>query len=1316
MNIFVYEIALNDNLLGIFQKNCMSRKKIIILSSVFLFLAIIAFVVYFLAINRAESSLQKLVKNQSNGKLFLKVEKVDLDILDLRFDFQHLEIRSIDSSNTISGYHLKADNITFSVHSLISVLVGKHIIIDSVIIYKPLIEVIKYNEGPKRKISLPEEMSKVYHSLEKILEVLNLNYLHIADAKFRVFDRSKSNVRPLQVSNINLTIDNVTKANKAAEKKFLFADRILLEIYNENLVLPDGLHGISFKKLWLGTRSRMLILDSCNVYGKSNDSASASFSLSIDSLRILNFDFNRLAKDNTIKFDSALCINPQIHLNLHQKANGKKHDLLNKSIIDKDSVDHKLTKMLGNLDIGYLAVKNAVVNIITQKNNKSNTFNTQNSNFSICGLVVDAKNEAPLQVKEIKFDVHDYTGYSPDSLHMIQFNAVVIQENKIRLNDFRIQPTKRNHDPERKQIKMKAFELDDINWLALLYEHRIVAGHASLIQPEIDVILNKKNNNQDRKEKQNPFHILTKIQDKIKIGHFFVENGNVKVQVLNGPSVSMSNCYLGINVEQLLSSENEFRLINALDTLSFSKGEFHQSGSHYTLAGGKYSKTKSALYFKQIADRKNDKSQMVTIDNAKLAGILLNSTQDITVDELSWQKARIDIETDAGNKSETKNPKPASGFKFKLNRINGGPTQLSIKTQGIEAATVLNRISTGEIIVESGRKPSIKGLYIDGQSINLDQQDKLHGSFDQFQVADNKPSVLSNVLVRLPVNGETATFLIPRLTFSVDIQSSLNGKIKADFIELSQPVISFDAKQESGADSIQKNKKASGFPDLQINRITIDQPELVNLPASMQSKLQFRPGQTRIDLHGIHSESNELKIDSLSLSASESVLKTNTIQLIPADKSMINLAVTDIMFRPSTPGSKSKWALKLNALKLANLHVETYQNDTLKQSFVLGSMNVGNIYLDDSLVGNTDELLKVNNHFYINHGNVALKNNKTSLDVYNLSLNKSANTLTLDSLNFSPVMDRDSFMKTKQFQSTYLKFHSGKININGIDFARLLKDTLFYSPKIMLSDFHLVAYKDKRLPFRHGIVKPMLTDMLLNIKPKLQVDSVIFKKGLIEYEEFNDKTKQHGKIKLSKIKGAVADVRTFGPMPDDSLKFNMYARLIDTADIRLKYKQSYTDSLSGFNLKIIVSSFNLTALNPILRPFASAELKSGNLDTIRMSAIGRKYIAYGIMKMYYYDLNAQMLSKGDSSAKNIVTKSVSFFANRLVHTKNRRGTGDVFAERDPEKGFVNYWVKIVVGGVLTNSGVRTDKKQQRKYKRALNNHAVPPIPDIPVDY
>jgi hypothetical protein len=239
---------------------------------------------------------------------------------------------------------------------------------------------------------------------------------------------------------------------------------------------------------------------------------------------------------------------------------------------------------------------------------------------------------------------------------------------------------------------------------------------------------------------------------------------------------------------------------------------------------------------------------------------------------------------------------------------------------------------------------------------------------------------------------------------------------------------------------------------------------------------------------------------------------------------------------------------------------------------------------------------------------------------------------------------------------------------------------------------------------------------LLNIQAKIEIDSVILKNGFIEYEEFNNRTEQYGKIKLDKIRAAITNVKTFHPLPDDSLGFNAYARLLDAADLRVKYNQSYTDSLSAFNLKLIVSSFDLTALNPMLRPFASAELKSGHLDTLRMSVIGRKYVAYGVMKMYYDNLNAVYLRKGDSDKTTVLTKSISFFANRIVHTRNKFGSGDVYAERDSEKGFVNYWVKIVIGGVFTNTGVRTNNKQEKKYKRSIEKLKVPPITNIPVDF
>jgi hypothetical protein len=1294
----------------------MSRKKIFILGLVFLLIACIAFVSYYFLVLRAENSIQRLVASESNGKLIFKVGKVKFDLLDLTFEFHKPELRSADSTNTNSGYHVQADLISFRVQSLFSFLTKGHLIVDSVLVQSPLIEVIKYKEGPHRQFSLPNEMNTVYQSMEKVLKIMNLNYLHVGNAKFRVYDRTGITNKPLEISNLNLTIQGVSKEQRQGNDKFLFADRILLEVFNQNITTADGNHSISFKQLRLSTHSKTIKLDSCYVYGKSNDTSANEFSVFIDSVRISNLDFNLLANRSIIKLDSALCINPTVRLKLQLKEKPQKTALLSKVVIEKDSVNRLINSMLGNLDIGLLAVRNASVNIQSIKHGKPNVYNTEHSNFSIAGLVVNDTADMPLQVKEVIFDIRDYTGYSADSLYMVQFNNIIIRDNKIRLNDFRLLPTRKNREMAKRNIKMEVFELDNIDWPALLYEHRIVAGHASLIKPDVNMVLPEPDTKTGKKAKANPFQALEKIRDKIKIGYLFFEDGNVKIDVLEGPKVDISRCYVGINVERLLSAGNEFRLIDALDSLAFINGNFKNNGTGVMLTNGSFSKRNSTLKFGQIGLKNPNAGQTVSINNFKLSGLSLSSMDSMVMDEISWEKANISMQMKAANNPKPQNNSTAIGYKLNIHKISGGSTKLEVKNDRFEASTQLEKISTGEIVLKEGAKPVITGLYIDGQFVSLNQQENTKGNIGMFHIADKQLSKLNNVEVRLPINGETANIKIPTLSFSVDLQSTLNGNIKADFIELSKPVFSFSRQEGMRQDSTQKKDKKSVLPQIAIGRITISEPVLLNLPSAVQPKMQFNTGTSKLDLLGINTENGEIKVDGINLAVAQPQFFSDKFRLSPTGKEMINLKGSALIFKPADGKQKSKWSFDLNKLSLSGLQVNTLSNDSVKQAISLSSFNIENLHLDDSLLKTPGGFVDYNKTLSISNGTLKLENDKTKLAVYNLSFSNQKNNLLIDSLIFAPVLDRDSFMKTKVFQTTYIQVNTGLINVKDIDFGDLLNDTILHPKKVTVNGLHFRAYKDKRLPFQSGIEKPMLTNMLLNIKPKIQVDSVLLKSGRIDYEEFNDRTQQYGKVGFTKLKGAVAGVKTFDPKPPDSLRFNIYSRLLDTVDLRVKYKQSYSDSLSGFNLKLIVNSVNLTSLNPMLLPFASAELKSGNLDTIRMSVIGRKYVAFGVMKMYYDDLNAVVLNKGDSSNKTLVTKSISFFANRIVHTKNKRGTGMVYAERDREKGFVNYWVKIVIGGVFTNAGVRTNKKQERKYEKGLKIHEVPPIPDIPVDY
>lgn len=307
-------------------------------------------------------------------------------------------------------------------------------------------------------------------------------------------------------------------------------------------------------------------------------------------------------------------------------------------------------------------------------------------------------------------------------------------------------------------------------------------------------------------------------------------------------------------------------------------------------------------------------------------------------------------------------------------------------------------------------------------------------------------------------------------------------------------------------------------------------------------------------------------------------------------------------------------------------------------------------------------------------------------------------------------------MKGREYRRSYIQLYTGGIQLKSIDMDRLLSDTVFHSGKVIVNNLKFLHYIDKRLPFQHGIEKPMLTEMFAKIKVKYILDSLFLRNSEISAQEINDKTLLPASIDLTKIRGVITGIRNYNYRPNDSLRFNLYTRLMDATDLRVNYEQSYVDTLSSFKLKAIASSFDMTLLNPMLQPIASARVKSGYLDTLRMSVIGRKHVAVGTMKMHYRNLNVQYLNQGDEENANAKTKVISFFANRIVRRQRLIGSGEVYAERDPERGFVNYWVKIFIGGVLTNTGVKSNKKQERKYESSIQKFKVPPIPNIPVDY
>ena len=134
---------------------------------------------------------------------------------------------------------------------------------------------------------------------------------------------------------------------------------------------------------------------------------------------------------------------------------------------------------------------------------------------------------------------------------------------------------------------------------------------------------------------------------------------------------------------------------------------------------------------------------------------------------------------------------------------------------------------------------------------------------------------------------------------------------------------------------------------------------------------------------------------------------------------------------------------------------------------------------------------------------------------------------------------------------------------------------------------------------------------------------------------------------------------------------------------------------------------NLALINPVLRALASAELKSGRLDTLTMRVVGREELAFGEIKMSYHNLKVLVLKKGGRK-RPLLSGIQNFFANTLIKNESNEKGSRIFIRRQKDRSAINYLVKITLNGITNTITGKKSKKAYRKNKKEIAEKPLPP--------
>ncbi|HJS55872.1 MAG TPA: hypothetical protein VJ765_15065, partial [Chitinophagaceae bacterium] len=611
-----------------------------------------------------------------------------------------------------------------------------------------------------------------------------------------------------------------------------------------------------------------------------------------------------------------------------------------------------------------------------------------------------------------------------------------------------------------------------------------------------------------------------------------------------------------------------------------------------------------------------------------------------------------------------------------------------------------NELSAASI--DKKEKLKIEGLNTNGKDFYwFSQESSL--SADRFSVTDYAASSLTNFHLKQTKNNNILDIKTADISLTPNINSVINGSSQLKNVKVSSPTI--DIRIAGKKDSIRE----SSLPAIAINELEIEHPvfTLENNADTGFQKIHWDGSKNNILIKSFttNEKNNKVTIGSLITNLSNFSVTNHHKQTSGSKEGSLQIELSDLVVNP---GKNASWSVKVDKVDAKNFTADSIGKKPADVKIHQGVLK--NLVLGSEINKDLRTIIEKNPSFSVTDISGKITDEKNSWTWHNLSFNKPAQSFTLDSFSFHPVISRDKFVAANEWQKDYITLKTGKVFVTKFNLDQYLADSVFRSGTLSIDEPYFTSYRDKTPPFKSGIIKPLPAKLIQKIPFKISIDTVFVSNGTAVYTELNDKTKETAVIPVTRMSGDIFPIKNFDLTPADSFRIRLNGYLLDSGWIRLRTRESYLDSLSGFLITLRMRSHSMMYLNSILPPLSSIKLQSGYLDTLTMRAIGQEYISLGEMKMYYHDLKVQFLKNGNEDKKTFLQGLKTFIANSfVVKNENDKRIGVVYFPRIRDRSFINYYIKIAMSGVASSVGAKKNKRLMRKYNKQLKTRQLPGI-------
>ena len=1271
--------------------NKIQKRLLIILGGIILILLVLQFFIQ----QYSTKILEDLVAKESKGKVKVQIGRVRLrlfpnETLDLHntiFIFNDLE-------NKTKAYSVEFKHLSLQLRSIRSFIMDKKLLVDYLLADQPVINI--HNNGKQKSRSgnhsLNIKLGNVYFALKKMVNAIQVKKFGLKKGSITLHDLEPYK-KSITLGNINIILDELKMAEKKNEEELgISFNKLNISSTNQNIEFPEGDYRIQYSALEFDTELNVVKLDDFKINSQSNDSSKNDLTVAFKKLRLRNIDFKELYANNKFKADSVICTDPTIKLEL---------DLTKKknTPLDGLALEKKIAGLIGNVNMKYLGLINSNITIEAKGSKSTNNYNSKGNNFIAYNVAIDSTKEIPIEVGKLQFAIKNYNETLKNGKYKIQFDSVVYDNMALTLLNFKLSPTKNNREADKKYFTIPQFKLEGLGIYELILEKYLKAKELTLTNATFINNYHPKNN--EKLKARSIKSILSDFSEQIDLETIRIINGKLQNKSTNNKSeIIATGIQSEISVNEIFDLSTYESMASSIEKMNFDSAVFKSEKQTILLKKGQFNGESKAILAEEINIKANNND--IGAKNIRIHNYQFNDDfTKISIDSIFYQSAKIQI----AEKTNQKTNEDDESFLLQINHLDAGNTEFEfLSNKQLSAKTSLKKINLSQFELNDENEIKLNDLAIEGDWLNVSSPETSISSAS-FTIINNQPSYINRVAIARKSIADTLKASFPKIDFTPAIAYSLtNGYPIIDNLLLHDAKIY--ARQHATAEKQKSSKKMQfDLGSISMSHANIDLKQ-------QDDKKSFSFQSEKIDLKTSKLNNNEagLSIGKTDIMSGALDFTVNDSIKLQIDDGSFGLHMNYLNKKSGNDPSSFKTDIQKVEAQKVNL-ISTGKNGKL---FSLTHFNIGgeNIKLDSSSPAHVLRHLKANPSLFVNNIDLKEANANATINAFGIGYRNGGRIVTIDSFQYTPNIDRETFMRNNIYQKDHMQFSTGKITIRNFDIERIATDSNLQLNYVILEKPILQVYKDKRLPLEPGKTKAMPVALLKKIKQRLHIDSVRLVDGNVFYEEFNDKTEMIAKINLSEFQTLITNIDNYNTAPTDSLYIISTSRLLDTAQVSIRFHESYADSIGSFLYRVRIGQFGLPALNSVILPTANMKINKGWLDELELKVMGNDYLAHGKMKMYYNDFRIQFLSNRELEKRTVFTKTLSWIANSLLRKNNVKKTGTVFTERTREKSFVNYWVKILLSGAMTNTRIRKNSKQEKRYQKALKRIQVPELPEV----